>query len=88
MVKKYSKKIVIMVVLLMTILNSMSGLVMAFDINNAKIEDLGDCGYHLQFWDSKQNNWSYIITTMAGYRDNEGTLHYAYCMDASKSRSW
>ena len=82
MIKK--KKIISLIMLILILLNSMSGIVSAFDLDSAKIENLGDCGYHLQFWDSKQGNWSYIITTMVGYRDNTGTLHYAYCMDASK----
>ena len=63
--------------LILILLNSMQSIVSAFDINNAKIEDLGDCGYHLQFWDAKQGKWSYIITNMVGYRDSEGILHYA-----------
>lgn len=40
-------------------------------------------GYHLQFWDTKQNAWSYIITTLAGY-NYQGQTHYAYCLNADK----
>ena len=79
-----TKKIVSIIMLILILLNSMSGIVSAFDINSATIENLGDCGYHLQYWDSANNRWSYIITTLVGYRDNTGTLHYAYCMDANK----
>lgn len=79
-----TKKIVSIIMLILILLNSMSGIVSAFDINSATIENLGDCGYHLQYWDSENNRWSYIITTLVGYRDNTGTLHYAYCMDANK----
>ena len=43
------KKIVSIIMLILILLNSMQGIVSAFDINSAKIEDLGDCGYHLQF---------------------------------------
>lgn len=78
------KKIVSVIMLILILLNSMQGIVSAFDINSAKIEDLGDCGYHLQFWDTNQGKWSYIITKMVGYRDNTGILHYAYCMDVTK----
>ncbi len=81
---KKTRKIVSIIMLILILLNSMQGIVSAFDINNATIENLGDCGYHLKFFDTKQNAWSYVITTMVGYRDNTGTLHYAYCMDASK----
>lgn len=78
------RKIISIIMLILILLNSMPSIVSAFDINNAKIEDLGDCGYHLQFWDAKQGKWSYIITNMVGYRDSEGILHYAYCMDVTK----
>ncbi|MFR5507943.1 MAG: SpaA isopeptide-forming pilin-related protein [Clostridia bacterium] len=78
------RKIISIIMLILILLNSMQSIVSAFDINNAKIEDLGDCGYHLQFWDAKQGKWSYIITNMVGYRDSEGILHYAYCMDVTK----
>lgn len=78
------KKIVSIIMLILILLNSMQGIVSAFNINSAKIEDLGDCGYHLQFWDTNQGKWSYIITKMVGYRDNTGILHYAYCMDVTK----
>lgn len=80
-----TKKIVSIVVLILILMNSMSGIVSAFDINSATIEDLGNCGYHLQF--NSNGSWSYVITTMAGYRDNNGNLHYAYCMDVNKPRS-
>ncbi len=40
-------------------------------------------GYHLQFWDTKQNAWSYVITTLAGY-NYQGQTHYAYCLNADK----
>lgn len=78
------KKIVSVIMLILILLNSMQGIVSAFDINSAKIEDLGDCGYHLQFWDTNRGKWNYIITKMVGYRDNTGILHYAYCMDVTK----
>ncbi len=84
MLKKVGKKTIAIILLIITILGASQGIVRAFEINSAKIENLGDCGYHLQFWDNKQGAWSYIITTMVGYRDNTGTLHYAYCMDANK----
>ena len=32
------------------------------------IEDLGECERHLQYWKESAGVWSYIITTMVGYR--------------------
>ena len=84
---KQKNKIIYTILLIVYLLNSFSGIVSAVQISNADIVDLGDCGSHLQFWDTKQNAWSYIITTMAGYYYN-GELHYAYCMQADRNRSW
>ncbi len=83
MLKKYSKKLVALVLLILMLLGTFQNVVSAVDISSATIEDLGDCGHHLMFFDRKQNAWSYIITTMVGYREN-GNLHYAYCLDVDK----
>ena len=80
---KQKKKIIYAILLIVYLLNSFAGIVSAAQISDADIVNLGDCGYHLQFWDSNQNAWSYIITTMAGYYYN-GELHYAYCMQADR----
>ena len=57
--------------------------VKAVNLDEAYIEDLGQCERHLQYWKESDNIWSYIITTMVGYRIN-GTLHYAYCMQRER----
>ena len=36
-------------------------------------------GYHLQFWDSSQNAWSYVKTTYVYYEEN-GKQYPAYCL--------
>lgn len=79
---KQKNKIIYIILLLIYLLNSFSGIVSATQINNAQIINLGDCGYHLQFWDTNQSAWSYIITTMVGY-NYQGKIHYAYCLDSS-----
>ena len=81
---KQKKKIIYAILLIVYLLNSFAGIVSAAQISDAEIVDLGDCGFHLQFWDPNQNAWSYIITTMAGYYYN-GELHYAYCMQSDRS---
>ncbi|MBO6233723.1 MAG: Cys-Gln thioester bond-forming surface protein [Clostridia bacterium] len=80
---KQKKKIIYAILLIVYLLNSFSGIVNAAQMNSADIVALGDCGYHLQFWDTNQNDWSYIITTMSGYYYN-GELHYAYCMQSDR----
>lgn len=77
-------KVISMLLIGLILINTISGIVKAFDLDTATIENLGDCGRHLQYYNSNKDQWSYIITTMTGYRDNAGTLHYAYCMDVTK----
>ena len=64
---KMKKKIIYILLLLIYLINSFSGIVSAVQINNAQILDLGECERHLQFWDTKQNAWSDIITTYVGF---------------------
>ena len=80
---KQKNKIIYTILLIVYLVNSFNGIAYAIDINSAQLVNLGDCGYHLQFWDTKQNAWSYIITTMVGY-NYQGETHYAYCLDSSK----
>ena len=80
---KQKKKIFYAILLIVYLLNSFVGIVSAAQISSAEIVNLGDCGYHLQYWNEDKNTWSYIITTMAGYYYN-GELHYAYCMQAER----
>lgn len=77
---KQKRKIIYIMLLIIYLMNAFSGIVTATQISDAQILDLGDCGYHLQFWDTKQNAWSYIITTLAGY-NYQGQTHYAYCLN-------
>ena len=61
MVKKYAKKSIALLLVLLSLLSVFSNLVLAATpINSALIKNGGDCGYHLQFWDSSQNAWSYV----------------------------
>lgn len=76
------KKLVSIILLILILVNSMSGIANAFEVNSAYVENLGDCGQHLQF-KTTSGIWSYVITTMVGYRNN-GVLHYAYCLNVDK----
>ena len=80
-----TKKIVSIVMLILILLNSMQGIVSAFEIDSAYIENLGKCEMHLQYKTPSMSNWSYVTTTMVGYRDNNGVLHYAYCLNADRN---
>lgn len=79
-----TKKIVSIIMLVLILLNSMQGIVSAFEVNSAYIENLGQCELHLQYKNaSAGGKWYYVTTTMVGYRDN-GVLHYAYCLNADR----
>lgn len=53
------KKSVALIMLLLTIFSVFSNIVFAeTDISSAHLQDRGDCGFHLQFWDTQQNAWS------------------------------
>ena len=87
MVKKYAKKSIALLLVLLSLLSVFSNLVLAATpINSALIKNGGDCGYHLQFWDSDANTWSYIITTYVYYEQN-GVQYPAYCLNRDLPRS-
>ena len=77
------KKIISILLIVLILLNMFQTTVKAVNLDEAYIEDLGQCERHLQYWKESDNIWSYIITTMVGYRIN-GTLHYAYCMQRER----
>lgn len=74
------KKILCIILLFILLANIFNSITSAATINKAEILNLGDCGYHLKYWDESRNLWSYIITTLVGYNYN-GKTHYAYCLN-------
>lgn len=81
------KKSVATIMLLLTIFTTFSNVVFAqTEISSAQLQSGGDCGYHLQFWDSNRGVWSYIITTFVYYNEN-GREYPAYCLNRELPRS-
>ena len=79
--KTKMKKSVAFLMLLITIISSISNIAFAStEISGAELKDGGQCEYHLQFWDTNQNAWSYIITHYVYYTEN-GAEYPAYCLD-------
>ncbi len=85
------KKSIAFLMLILTVFsvftNILPNTVNATEIQTADLKNGGDCGYHLQFWDSNANNWSYIITTFVYYEEN-GVQYTAYCLNRDLPRSW
>ncbi len=80
---KRRNKIIYILLLIIYLINSFSGIVSAVQIDSAQILDFGECERHLQFWDTKQNAWSDLITHYVGY-NYQGKTHPAYCLDGNK----
>ncbi len=74
------KKSIAFIMLLLTICSAFSNIVFATEISSANLQDGGDCGHHLQFWDSNQNAWSYAVANFVSYIEN-GVEYPAYCLD-------
>ena len=82
MIKKCAKKGIAIMLLVLSLFSVFSNVFAATPISSALIKNGGDCGYHLQFWDTKQNAWSYIITTYVYYEEG-GKQYPAYCMQSN-----
>lgn len=78
-VKTLSKKLVCTLLILITILPSLMQTVsLATEINEAYLQDRGDCGLHLQYWTG--SSWNYVTTTYVTYNQN-GVEYPAYCLN-------
>ena len=82
MIKNFTKKGIAMLLLVLSLFSIFSNVFAATPISSALIKNGGDCGYHLQFWDSSQNRWSYVKTTYVYYEEG-GNQYPAYCMQPS-----
>ena len=80
MIKVKGKKVIAMLLLILTLCSTFSGFSFATEISEANLKDKGDCGYHLQYWNADKNGWYYIITTFVTYQKN-GVEYPAYCLN-------
>ena len=82
MIKKCAKKGIAILLLVLSLFSVFSNVFAATPISSALIKNGGDCGYHLQFWDSSQNAWSYVKTTYVYYEEG-GKQYPAYCLQSN-----
>lgn len=81
MKNKVLKKSIAVFMLLTIIISSISNIVFAKTVgNDAFLQNRGDCGYHLQYWNDAKNIWSYIKCTYVTYDEN-GKEYPAYCLN-------
>ena len=74
------KKVLAMMMLMLTLFSALNPLVYATEISSANIENKGECEWHLQYWNEPKNAWYYITTTYTTYREN-GREYPAYCLN-------
>ena len=80
MIKVKSKRILAMLMLVLTLFSTINPSVFATEISSANIQNRGDVEYHLQYWNEAKNAWYYITTTYTTY--SEGGKEYpAYCVN-------
>ena len=79
MIKVRSKKILAMLMLVLTLFSTISSSVFATEISEANIQNKGDVEWHLQFWNG--STWSYVTTTYTTYTEG-GKEYPAYCVNA------
>ena len=80
MIKVKGKKVIAMLLLILTLCSTFSGFSFATEISEANLQNKGDCGYHLQYWNADKNGWYYIITTFVTYQ-KDGVEYPAYCLN-------
>lgn len=81
MIKKVTKKSIAFLLMLITLISTFYNIVFATtEISSAQILEGEDCGYHLQFFDTNQNAWSYLVASFIYYEAN-GIQYPAYCLN-------
>lgn len=80
MIKVKSKKLLAMLMLVLTVFSTLSSSVFATEISSAHIQNKGDAEWHLQYWNADKNVWSYVTTTYTTYTEG-GREYPAYCVN-------
>lgn len=82
--KKIVSKIILILLLLMISFSSFAPIVnAATPISSASLYSIGQCDYHLQFWDDNQSAWSFIICNYVVY-ERDGVQYPAYCLQRDR----
>lgn len=79
MIKVKNKRILAILMLVLTIFSALSPSVFATEISSANIQNKGDVEYHLQYWNG--DHWSYVVTTYTTYTEG-GKEYPAYCINS------
>ena len=78
--KKINKKILAILMLVLTIFSTFQNFVFAEKLNESNLYSKGECGNHLQYWNADKNMWYYVTCYYTAY--SEGGREYpAYCVN-------
>ena len=78
------KKLISIVMLIIIVLMNFKGVAYGkTEISGANVQYSHDTGYHLQYWKSSINNWSYVKTSYIEYEYN-GKMYPAYCANRDR----
>lgn len=80
MMKAKSKRLLAMLMLILTLFSAISPSVFATEINSANLQDRGTVEQHLQYWNEEENAWYYVTTTYVTYNES-GREYPAYCLN-------
>lgn len=80
MIKVKNKRLLAMLMLVLTVFSTLSSSVFATEISSALIQNKGEVEWHLQYWNADKNVWSYITTTYTTYTEG-GREYPAYCVN-------
>ena len=73
------KKIIAMILLVLTAVSTFGRTVFAAE--NTMINNGGDCGFHLQYYNNERGGWYYIICNYVTY-NKDGVNYPAYCVNS------
>ncbi len=76
-----SKKIIAILMLIITLISTLQSLVYArSEMSSADVYEVQPSELHLQYWNADKGTWYYVITNYVGYNYN-GKMYPAYCLD-------
>lgn len=80
MIKVKSKKIIAILLLVLTLFSTLSSTVFATEISSVNLVKGAECGLHLQYWNNDKNGWYYVTCTYVTY-NKDGKEYPAYCLN-------
>ena len=81
---KLSKKIIVIALLIIMLLNTCANTIYAaveINLNKVYLEKIGEADYHLKYYREDGNEYRYLKCSIVGYYDKDGNFNPSYCMN-------